>query len=171
MSSRIRSTRARGGIPRPHVRSSLRGLAAALAAAALAGTACGTAAAATMGTVQPQTVPGPVIHGGADGTPRTVMCPAEENAMGGGFTVSAPDGRQLDGDPSDVLQSRPTADATGWIVSVRKNLAADNGRPGHDPVFPGGPRRPAHLAQHEGADPADLTVYVVCTQGENTPGG
>ena len=66
MSSRIRSTRARGGTPRPHVRSALRGLAAALASAALAGTACGTAAAATMGTVQPQTVPGPVIHGGAE---------------------------------------------------------------------------------------------------------
>jgi hypothetical protein len=126
--------------------------AVAAGAAVLAYLAGGSATAAPQDTVQPQAVPGGVIAGGADGTPRTLMCPPEENAMGGGFTVSAAPGRRLDSTPADILENHPTADATGWIVSVRKStVAADRG--------------------HHSAQAADLTVYVVCTQGENTPGG
>lgn len=98
----------------------------------------------------PQAVSGPTINRGADGVERTLMCPPEENALGGGFTVSAPAGRELDLVPGDVLTSRSTADATGWIVAVRKGL-----------------RRVAGGAP----DPADLTLQVVCTEGEVTPGG
>ncbi|SHM08396.1 hypothetical protein [Actinacidiphila paucisporea] len=129
-------------------------------AAAAAGTsvlvvmAGGGATAGAQTTVQPQAVQGSVIRGGADGTPRTLMCPPEENVLSGGFALSAPQGRALGRGPADLLESRPTPDATGWVITVRKDLApADRGRPGT-----------------LGA-PADLTLFVVCTQGENTPGG
>jgi hypothetical protein len=124
---------------------------AVMGAAALVAVTAGSATAAPGNAVQPQTVTGTVISGGADGTPRTLMCPPEENALGGGFSVSAPPGSTLSHVPADVLQSRPTPDATGWIIAVRKDLAS---------------RRSAH-----GGAPADLTPYVVCTQGENTPNG
>lgn len=113
----------------------------------------GGATAVAQTTVQPQAVPGGVIRGGADGSPRTLMCPPEENVLSGGFALSAPQGRTLGHAPADLVESRPTEDATGWIVTVRKDLA------------PAGRSRPAH------GTPADLTLYVVCTQGENTPGG
>lgn len=112
-----------------------------LAAAGAAGPAFATA--------QSRTTTGPVISQGADGTERTIMCPPDENALGGGFAVSAPDGRVLDAEPGDLLTSRPTADATGWIVAVRKGL---------------------HPAMNAPAAPADLTLYVVCTEGETAPG-
>lgn len=117
--------------------------------------ACGAAPAAAQTTVQPQAVPGPVVKGGADGTPRTLMCPPEELVLSGGYTLTAPDSRTLGHVPADVLETRPTADATGWIVAVRKDLAP----------LGGGYHRGS------GADPADLRLFVVCTQGESTPGG
>jgi hypothetical protein len=97
---------------------------------------------------QSRVTTGPTISHGADGTEQTLMCPPEENVLSGGFTVSAPSSRTLDAEPGDVLTSRPTADATGWIVAVNKSL------------------RPASDA----AAPADITLYVVCTEGETSPG-
>lgn len=132
--------------------------AAAVGVSVLVVMACGSATAATRDGVQPQAVPGDVIKGGADGSPRTLMCPPEESVMGGGFSVSAGPGRTLDPVPADLLESRPTADADGWIVSVRKHLAPTGPSTGRPVVRP----QP---------DPADLTLYAVCTQGENTPGG
>lgn len=105
----------------------------------------GTATATAQGTVQPQAVPGNVVKGGADGSPRTLMCPPEENVMSGGFALSAGPGHTLSSVPADLLESRPTADATGWTIAVRKHV--------------------------ENGAPADLRLYLVCTQGENTPGG
>ena len=96
---------------------------------------------------QSRATAGPTISHGVDGTEQTLMCPPDENVLGGGFTVSAPSGRTLGAEPGDVLTSRPTPDATGWIVAVKKSL------------------RPA---SHGG--PADLTLYVVCTEGETAPG-
>jgi hypothetical protein len=117
-----------------------------LCAAALAAPAH---AAVVRADFQPHAVTGATLERGADGAEHTFMCPPDENVLGGGFTVSAPAGRALDPAPADVLTTRPTADATGWIVAVRKSL------------------RPAAGA---GA-PADLTVQLVCTEGETTPGG
>lgn len=125
-------------------------VAAALGAAVLAVMADGSATAAPQNTVQPQAVPGDVIERGADGSPRTLMCPPEENAMGGGYRVLAGQGRRLDFTPADVLENHPNADATGWTVAVRKYVA---------------------VLGHNRGLPADLVVYVVCTQGENTPEG
>ena len=132
----------------------LKRAAAAVGASVLAVTVGSGATAAAQGTVQPQAVSGSVIRGGADGSPRTLMCPAEENVLSGGFALSAPGGRTLGHIPADLLESRPTEDATGWTVTVRKDLA---------PAKPGRPV--THVV------PADLTLFVVCTQGENTPGG
>ncbi|WUH89269.1 hypothetical protein OG900_03350 [Streptomyces sp. NBC_00433] len=132
----------------------LKRAAAAVGTSVLVVMAGGGATAVAQTTVQPQAVQGSVIRGGADGTPRTLMCPPEENVLSGGFAISAPQGGVLGHGAADLLESRPTPDATGWVVTVRKNLApAERGRPG------------AHVA------PADLTLFVVCTQGENTPGG
>lgn len=133
----------------------LRRAATVMGTSVLVAMACGAAPAAAQTTVQPQAVPGDVIKGGADGTPQTLMCPPEELVLSGGYTLTAPDGRTLGHVPADVLETRPTADATGWIVAVRKDLA------------------PTGRGHHRGAHgtPADLTLYVVCTQGESTPGG
>jgi len=97
---------------------------------------------------QSRATAGPTISRGADGTEQTLMCPPDENVLGGGFTISAPADRTLSAEPGDLLTSRPTADATGWIVAVNKSLQ---------------PR--SHTAA-----PADLTLYVVCTEGETSPG-
>lgn len=136
------------------ISKTLRRAAAAAGTSVLVVTLGGGTTAVAQTTVQPQAVTGSVIKGGADGIPRTLMCPPEENVLSGGFALSAPGGRSLGHVPSDLLVSRPTPDATGWVVAVHKTLAPDTrGRPaGH-------------------SDPADLTLYVVCTQGENTPGG
>jgi hypothetical protein len=134
----------------------LKRAAAAMGTSALVVMTCGAATAAAQTTVQPQAVQGGVIKGGADGTPRTLMCPPEENVLSGGYALTAPDGRTLGRRPADVLESRPTPDATGWVVTVRKDLAPTG--------------RGRHPARHTTA-PADLTLFVVCTQGENTPGG
>ncbi|MFG1811216.1 hypothetical protein [Streptomyces sp. NPDC049040] len=114
----------------------------------------GGATAVAQNGVQPQAVPGSVIKAGADGSPRTLMCPPEESVLSGGFVLSAPQGRHLGRAAADLVESRPTEDATGWIIAVRKNLA---------------PAAHGRSAAH--GTPADLTLYVVCTQGENTPGG
>ncbi|WP_031516727.1 hypothetical protein [Streptomyces sp. NRRL F-5123] len=128
--------------------------AAAVGVSMLVVTAGGGATAVAQTTVQPQAVQGGVVTGGADGSPRTLMCPPEENVLSGGFALSAPAGRRLGTVPADLVQSRPTEDATGWVIAVRKDLAPD--------------RRDRH-AGHGG--PADLTMWVVCTQGESTPSG
>jgi hypothetical protein len=99
---------------------------------------------------QPRAVTGVTLLEGADGNEHTLMCPPDESVLGGGYTLSAPAGRSLAAAPADVLASRPTADATGWTVAVRKLLAPAEGR---------------------GADPAALTLQLVCTEGEVTPGG
>jgi hypothetical protein len=118
--------------------------------AAFVAAICAPAYATVLGAdFHPQAVSGTTISRGADGLEHTLMCPPDENVLGGGFTVSAPAGRQLDAVPADVLTSRSTEDATGWIVAVRKSLRPVNGHAG----------------------PADLTVQVVCTEGEVTPGG
>lgn len=121
-------------------------LSLAAAAAVLAGAAL---AAPAQADSQSRTTTGPIIAQGANGTEQTLMCPPDENAFGGGFTVSAPSGRTLSAEAGDVLTSRPDADATGWIVAVRKSLTA---------------------TPHAAKAPADLTVYVVCTEGETSPG-
>jgi len=109
--------------------------------AAFVAAICAPAYATVLGAdFHPQAVSGTTISRGADGLEHTLMCPPDENVLGGGFTVSA---------PADVLTSRSTEDATGWIVAVRKSLRPVNGHAG----------------------PADLTVQVVCTEGEVTPGG
>lgn len=123
----------------------LKRAAAAVGVSLLVVMAGGTATATAAGTVQPQAVPGSVIKGGADGSPRTLMCPPEENVLSGGYVLSAPSGHTLGPAPADLLETRPTADATGWTIAVHKQL--------------------------ENGAPADLRLYVVCTQGENTPGG
>lgn len=121
-------------------------LSLAAAAALLAGAALAAPARADS---QSRTTTGPTIAQGANGSEQTLMCPPDENVLGGGFTVSAPAGRALAAEPGDVLASRPDPDATGWTVAVRKSLAA---------------------APHAAPAPADLTVYVVCTEGETSPG-
>ncbi|WP_328913400.1 MULTISPECIES: hypothetical protein [unclassified Streptomyces] len=133
-------------ISRTHYR-----VAAAVGAAVLVAVTANSAVSAPQNAVQPQAVTGNLIVKGADGAPRTLMCPPEENAMGGGFSVSPGAGRHFESTPSDVLASRPTADATGWTVAVRKLVKP--------------------VDRHHHAEPANLTLYVVCTQGENTPGG
>ncbi|MFE0463161.1 hypothetical protein ACFW1A_28300 [Kitasatospora sp. NPDC058965] len=128
------------------------------AAVAVLATTGGSAAAAPRAAVQPQTVTGAVIPGGADGTPHELACPSEENVYGGGFSITPAAGERLDRIPADVVESRPNADATGWIVAVRK---------GEDP---GGEDA---RTDHPRFKPADLTIRIVCTEGENdpTPGG
>ncbi|WP_327287197.1 hypothetical protein [Streptomyces sp. NBC_01198] len=132
----------------------LKRAAAAVGTSVLVVMAGGGTTAVAQTTVQPQAVQGGVIRGGADGSPRTLMCPPEENVLSGGFALSAPRGRTLGHTSADLVESRPTPDATGWTVAVRKDLARDaRSRPGHRGTA------------------ADLTLFVVCTQGENTPGG
>src|SRR5690348_10003232 len=98
------------------ISTTLKRAAATAGISMLAVTAGGGATAVAQTTVQPQAVQGGVIKGGADGTPRTLMCPPEENVLSGGFTLSAPDGRLLGHVPADLVESRPTADATGWVI-------------------------------------------------------
>lgn len=120
----------------------------ACAGAALLTAAAPAHATALRGDFQPHAVTGAVITQGADGTERTLMCPPDENVLAGGYALSAPAGSTLDSAPADVLTSRPTSDATGWIVAVKKSL--ENAE--------------------DDADPADLTLQIVCTEGESTPG-
>ncbi|WP_042381848.1 hypothetical protein [Streptacidiphilus melanogenes] len=122
--------------------------AAAAALLVLAAAADGQAADARR-SMQPHAVTGVLIPGGADGTEHSLMCPPDENVLGGGFTVSAPPGRHLAPTPDDVLSSRPTADATGWTVAVAKTTLPQRG---------------------EAAEPADLTLQIVCTEGQTAPG-
>ncbi|GAA2262856.1 MULTISPECIES: hypothetical protein [Kitasatospora] len=125
---------------------------AAAATAALLAATSGGAAATTRATVQPHTVTGDVIEGGADGKPHLLLCPPEENAFGGGFSVTPGAGRRLDRQPTDVLEDHPNDNGSGWIVAVRKYDCPPEGVEGR-------PR------------PANLTIRVVCTEGENTPSG
>ncbi|WP_329560756.1 hypothetical protein [Kitasatospora sp. NBC_01266] len=125
-------------------------LAAAAAAALLVVTAGSSAAAGPRRSMQPHAISSDVLVNGADGTERTLSCPPDENVLSGGFTVSAGAGHTLDTTPADVLASRPTVDATGWIVAVGKRELAS------------GEKAPSV--------PADLTIQIVCTEGESGPG-
>jgi len=122
---------------------------AAVAALFAAAVAAPAQAAALHADFNPRSITGPTISQGANGAERTLMCPPEENVLAGGFTVSAPAGRELGAKPTDLISSRPDADATGWIVAVRKSLASGRGRT---------------------AAPADLTLQIVCTEGMVSPG-
>ncbi|MER5640305.1 hypothetical protein ABT095_25585 [Kitasatospora sp. NPDC002227] len=124
-------------------------IAAAAGFAMLLTTAGASAAAGRPREITPVNEPGPPMVHGADGTERTIMCAPDQFAMGGGFLVSAGAGQQLATTPADVITSRPTEDSTGWIVAVKKNEVPTGGGT---------------------ATPADLTVYVVCAQGEMTTG-
>lgn len=129
------------------------------AVAVVAGVAALLGPAATQATAlplePPQTlhVAGRVIPGGADGRPHELFCPAPQSAFSGGFAISASKGARLAPEPTDLLESRPNDDATGWIVTVRKQQI----RPG------GTPRHP-----HTG--PADLVIHLACTEGMPTHG-
>lgn len=123
-------------------------IATALAAGAAVLAATGGSAAATTSLLAPQAVTGPTIPGGADGKPHELLCPADESVYGGGFSITPGENRQLDRWPTDVLESRPNDEATGWIVTVRRNDCPPEGAKGE-------PR------------PADLTIRIVCTDGEN----
>ncbi|MFC8722360.1 hypothetical protein [Kitasatospora sp. NPDC057198] len=123
---------------------------AVAAAAAFATVACGSAAASPRAGQPPHAVTGPVISGGADGTPHLLQCPPGEWAYGGGFDISPAPGGSLDPVPADVLENRPNDNGSAWIVTVRKNDCPDGtGR----------------------VRPADLTVHVVCTEGQDGPHG
>jgi hypothetical protein len=124
------------------------GVAVAAAALLVAATGSG-AAASTHRQIEPHAVTGDLVKGGADGSERDLFCPDGEHVMGGGFTVTASSGYHLVGEATDVITSRPSADATAWVVEVRK-LQQPNG---------GGDKKPA-----------DLTLRIVCAQGEMPPG-
>ncbi|MFB7666940.1 hypothetical protein ACFC1R_23825 [Kitasatospora sp. NPDC056138] len=104
-------------------------------------------AAATPSMLAPHAVAGDTIQGGADGKPHELLCPPDENVYGGGFSVTPSANRRLDERPTDVLESRPNDDATGWIVAVRKSDCPPDG-------------------QHGDSKPANLTIHIVCTEGE-----
>ncbi|GAA0434297.1 hypothetical protein [Streptomyces luteireticuli] len=98
----------------------------------------------------PHTITGPVIEGGADGKPHLLRCPSAEWAYGGGFTVSPGAGRQFGPQATDVLESHPNENGTGWIVAVRKE----------------------HWRGVLGQSaPANLTLHAVCTEGQDGPHG
>ncbi|MFF3110365.1 hypothetical protein ACFVSN_14325 [Kitasatospora sp. NPDC057904] len=105
-------------------------------------------AAATTSILAPQSVTGPTLRGGADGKPHELLCPPDESVYGGGFSITPGENRRLDRQTTDVLENRPNDDATGWIVAVRKDDCPPEGQKGE-------PR------------PADLTIRIVCTDGEN----
>ncbi|MGW2250596.1 hypothetical protein ACWCXH_10380 [Kitasatospora sp. NPDC001660] len=123
-------------------------IAMAVAAGVVVLAATSGSAAATPSPLAPQAVAGPTIQGGADGKPHELLCPPDESVYGGGFSVTPGENRRLDRHPTDVLESRPNDDATGWIVAVRKDDCPPEGGKGE-------PR------------PANLTIRIVCTDGEN----
>ncbi|MDR3083859.1 MAG: hypothetical protein LBV60_23580 [Streptomyces sp.] len=121
--------------------------------AALLGPAAAQATALSLEPPQTLHVAGRVIPGGADGRPHELFCPAPQSAFSGGFAISASKGSRLAPKPADVLQSRPNDNATGWIVTVRKQQIRPE-------------RNPRHL--HTG--PADLVIHLTCTEGMPTHG-
>ncbi|GAA2090618.1 hypothetical protein GCM10009759_14290 [Kitasatospora saccharophila] len=105
-------------------------------------------AAADPSLLPPQAVTGPTVQGGADGMPHELLCPSDESIYSGGFSITPGENRQLSRWPADVLESRPNDDATGWIVTVRKDDCPPEGVEG-------------------GSRPANLTIRIVCTDGQN----
>jgi hypothetical protein len=135
------------------MRTTRTALAGAAGLAALLGPAASPVAALALDPSQPpHSITGEVIRNGADGRPRELFCPASQNAYSGGFTVSAGEGARLAQEPTDLVESRPNQNATGWIVTVRKNQI-----------------RPQHHRDPHG-EPADLVIHVVCTEGMPTHG-
>ncbi|WP_033221776.1 hypothetical protein [Kitasatospora phosalacinea] len=124
-------------------------IAMALAAGFAVLAAAGGGAAATTTYHSPQAVTGPTIQGGADGLPHELLCPPDESVYSGGFSVTPGENRTLDRQPTDVLENRPNEDATGWIVAVRRDDCP-----------------PAKGADGEHRH-ANLTLHVVCTDGQN----
>ncbi|MBT2477527.1 hypothetical protein [Streptomyces sp. ISL-94] len=121
-------------------------LVAALASATviLFGSPGAEAAAGVAAHQPPQTVVGPLIPGGADGSPHLVRCPPMQSVYSGGFTITADPGRELSESPADLLESRPNENATGWVIAVRKGQT--RGRDGR-----------------HGARPANLRITIVCS--------
>jgi hypothetical protein len=123
--------------------------AAAVCAALLVIATGGGAAASTHRQIdRPHAVTGELVKSGADGRERDLLCPDGEHVLGGGYTLSTTPGYHFGEEAADVITSRPSADAGGWVVEVRK-LQRPNG-PGE-------------------AIPADLTLRIVCAQGETSP--
>ncbi|MBH1936637.1 hypothetical protein I5Q34_20545 [Streptomyces sp. AV19] len=117
----------------------------------IAATSGGGAAAPLHTGNAPHAVTGPVIPGGADGRPRLLQCPPSEWAYGGGYSVTPAAGRQLAPQATDVVESHPNDNGTGWIVAVRKDHY----------------RTPWGIE----SSPANLTVHAVCTEGQAGPHG
>ncbi|RKE20068.1 hypothetical protein [Streptomyces sp. TLI_171] len=124
------------------------GIAVAVAAGVVVLAATNGTAAATASVQPPQAVTGPTLRGGADGLPHELLCPPDESIYSGGFTVSPGENRILDRLATDVLENRPNEDATGWIVAVRRDDCPPEGARG-------------------GSRHADLTIHLVCTDGQN----
>lgn len=119
---------------------------------ALLGSVATQAAALPLEPPQTLHVAGQVIAGGADGRPHELFCPAPQSAFSGGFAISASEGSSLAPEPADVLESRPNDNATGWIVTVRKEQI--RGR----------------ASRHPRTAPADLVIHLECTEGMPTHG-
>ncbi|MBK3567067.1 hypothetical protein [Streptomyces sp. MBT62] len=147
--------------------------------AALALSLLGTAAVSAAAAAEPQPpqhVVGELIRGGADGSPHEVFCPAMQHVYGGGYEITAAPGARLGPKPADLLVSRSNDNASGWIVAVHKGQISP-----HGPQEPQEPQKPQdqHDQQHDGrtggsmknhakpgkhdAEPADLTIHLVCS--------
>ncbi|MEV0634066.1 hypothetical protein AB0I77_03635 [Streptomyces sp. NPDC050619] len=137
---------------RPRTRTAITAVTAVAGAAALLGPAATQATALALDPQPPHHITGKVIKGGADGRPHQLFCPAPQNAYSGGYTVSASQGARFAPEPTDVIESRPNANANGWIVTVRKQQI-----------------RSGDYGKSE-ATPADLVIHVVCTEGMPTHG-
>lgn len=138
-----------------------------LVVATVAGVAALLGPAATQATALPldgSHITGQVIPGGADGQPHELFCPAPQSAYSGGFAISAGEGARLAPEPADVIESHPNANATGWVVTVRKHQI----RTGH-PEHADNPDSPDHR-EHPHMEPADLVIHLTCTEGMPTHG-
>ncbi|MBT2470563.1 hypothetical protein J7E97_22510 [Streptomyces sp. ISL-66] len=156
-----------------------------IAVAAVAGVAALLGPAAAQATALPLDgihITGQVIPGGADGQPHELFCPAPQSAYSGGFAISASEGARLAPEPTDVIESHPNANATGWIVTVRKHQFRSGhpehpdhpGNPDH-PDYPDYPEHPEHPEHPERSkdphvEPADLVIHLTCTEGMPTHG-
>lgn len=142
-----------------------------IAAAAVAGVTALLGPVATQAAALPldagSHITGQVIPGGADGQPHELFCPAPQSAYSGGFAISASEGAHLAPEPADVIESHPNANATGWIVTVRKHQIR-SGQPEH-PDHSGNPEHPERRANPH-VEPADLVIHLTCTEGTPTHG-
>ncbi|MFG2881472.1 hypothetical protein ACGFYV_03975 [Streptomyces sp. NPDC048297] len=127
----------------------------AIVTASAAALLCCAAAPATPAAAEPQPpmhMSSGLIKGGADGRPHEFECPAMQHLFSGGYRLSARPGHKLGSDPADVIENRANDNATGWIVTVRKQQVVAPAR---------GKNRPTTGAT--AASAADLTIHVVCS--------